>query len=146
MIKYMFSTKPGQNIISDIWLLLLRISVGASMLTHALPKLDLLFSGKEIMFIDPLGIGMTTSLILVVFAEFFCSIMLITGFTTRIALIPLIFTMFIAAFVFHKSDPFAKKELAIMYLLIYITVFITGLGIYSIDKLIEKLISKRKSS
>ncbi len=138
MIKYLFSTKPAQNLISNIWLLLLRISIGAAMLTHALPKLNLLFSGNEIMFIDPLGIGMTTSLILVVFAEFFCSILLITGFTTRLALIPLIFTMFIAAFVFHGSDPFAVKELSLMYLLIYITIFITGPGKYSIDNLISK--------
>lgn len=136
-MRIIFSTKSSSNI-NDIWLLVLRLSIGAIMLTHAMPKLNLLFSGNEIMFIDPLGIGMTTSLVLVVFAEFLCSIFLIVGFGTRVSTIPLIFTMFIAAFVFHKNDPFSQKELAILFMLIYIGILITGPGKFSIDRLLSK--------
>jgi putative oxidoreductase len=41
--------------------------------------------------------------------------------------------MFVAAFITHIADPFAKKEVAILYLLFYIALLITGSGKYSID-------------
>jgi putative oxidoreductase len=136
-MKRFLTTSYNKNIL-DIWLLLLRFSIGVAMLTHGLPKLGMLFSGDEVMFIDPLGLGMTISLILVVFAEFFCSILLIVGFGTRLSSIVLIFTMFIAVFVFHAGDPFVKKELGLIYMLIYINILVLGAGKFSVDKLISK--------
>ncbi len=136
-MKLLFTTKYNKTAL-DIWLLVLRVSIGVLMLTHALPKLNLLFSGNEIAFLDPLGLGPVTSLILVVFAEFFCSILLIVGFGTRLSTIPLIFTMFIAVFVFHKDHGFTAKELGLVYMLVYINILILGAGRFSVDKLISK--------
>ncbi len=136
-MKLLFTTKYYKTTL-DIWLLVLRVSIGVLMLTHALPKLNLLFSGNEIVFLDPLGLGPVTSLILVVFAEFFCSILLIVGFGTRLSTIPLIFTMFIAVFVFHKDHGFSAKELGLVYMLVYINILILGAGRFSVDKLISK--------
>lgn len=121
----------------NIWLLTLRVAVSALMLTHGIPKFLNLISG-DIQFGDPFGIGPMATLILVVFAEIICSILLILGLKTRLASIPLIINMAVSAFYIHGSDPIGKKELALLYLLIYGTIFVFGGGKYSIDKLIWK--------
>jgi putative oxidoreductase len=110
------------------------------MLTHGLPKLMKVLEGN-FTFQDPFNIGSAASLILAVFAEFVCSILIFFGLSTRIATLPLIFTMATAAFVVHANDPFTKKELALIYLLIYCTILFLGPGKYSVDNLIVK---KRK--
>jgi len=52
--------------------------------------------------------------------------------------------MFVAAFVFHANDPFSSKEMAILYLLIYLTLLFTGSGKISVDYLIQKMNRKNK--
>ncbi|MFD2518632.1 DoxX family protein [Salinimicrobium flavum] len=117
----------------DIALLVLRIGVGGLMLTHGTPKLINLFTSEEIQFADPFGLGQATTLVFAVIAEFICSILVILGLGTRLAVIPPIITMLTAFFVIHAADPFQRKELALMYLLIYITLLITGAGKYALD-------------
>ncbi|MEP0862600.1 MAG: DoxX family protein [Ignavibacterium sp.] len=123
---------------NDFALLILRTVSSAFMLfAHGLPKLNRLFSSGEINFADPLGIGTVPSLALAVFSEFFCSILVILGLFTRASLIPLIITMFVAGFVHHSADPFAQKEKALLFLLIYVFLFITGPGKYSLNRIIK---------
>jgi len=52
--------------------------------------------------------------------------------------VPLIITMLVAAFVVHSADGFREQEVALLYLLIYFTLFITGSGKYSLDRQLEK--------
>ncbi len=113
--------------------LILRLTMGGLMLTHGIPKLKMLFSGGEIQFPDPLGIGPTASLVLTVFAEFLCAALIVIGFKTKWATIPLFITMIVAGLIFHWSDPWSKKELAIIYALGYLTIYLIGPGKYSID-------------
>ena len=122
----------------DFLSLILRITIAAFMLTHGLGKFDLLFSGNEIQFPDPMGIGATFSLGLAVFAEVLCSILIGLGLITRLASIPLIVTMLVATFIVHEADSFAKKEFALLYLLIYLVVFIIGSRKFSLDALLLK--------
>ena len=103
------------------------------MLSHGIPKFQKLISG-DFQFPDPIGIGSTPSLFLTVIAEFLCPILIIIGFKTRWAAVPVVITMFVAAFVVHGADPLAKKELGLLYAVIFIVVFILGPGKYSIDK------------
>jgi len=58
----------------DYALLFMCISISILMLSHGIPKLLLLFGSQEISFLDPIGIGETTSLTLAVYAEVICSI------------------------------------------------------------------------
>lgn len=128
----------------DLGLLFLRIIVGGGMLFgHGIGKMNMLLSGGEISFPDPLGVGATTSLFLAVFAEVFCSALLMFGLFTRAALIPLIVTMFIALFMIHLSDPFATQEKAILYGTAYIVLSLTGPGAYALDEKLKKRIGKR---
>lgn len=136
-MKKLFST--GYSVgLANFWLLVLRVMSGALMLTHGLPKFLKLINGAPIKFSDPLGVGTLISFILVVFAEFFCSIFIIVGLGTRLASIPLIITMGVAAFIIHGDDPFAKKEMAILYLIIFTTLLVFGGGKYSVDKKMGK--------
>ncbi len=137
LIKKSFSSNTTQNNIS-IALLILRVTIGGMMLTHGLGKLTMLFGNDPIQFADPMGVGLTASLALAVFAEVFCSLFLIFGVATRFSAIFLSITMFIAAFVVHTNDDFAVKELALLYLLIYIMLAIVGAGKYSIDNWLSK--------
>ena len=126
---------------SDGALLVLRLFVGFMMLLgHGGDKL-LGFSDKVAQFPDPLGVGAGFSLALVVFAEFFCSLALVFGFLTRFATVPLILTMLVAAFFVHGSDPWARQEMAVLYLVCYLVLFFAGPGRYSID---NKLFTERR--
>lgn len=140
-LKLLFSTKINHTTL-HVWLLALRMLVGAFMLTHGIAKFQTLISGDEIQFLDPIGLGATTSFVLIVFAEFFCSILLILGLFTRLASIPLLFSMLVAAFVAHGVDPFATKELSLLYALAYATILAFGGGKYAIDYLIYNKIEK----
>ena len=130
-MRRLFSTGINPSAIST-GLLLLRVVAGAFMLTHGLPKLTNMLAGTSKLG-DPIGLGNDLSIGLTVFAEFVCSILLMLGLATRLALLPLIILMSVAGFMVHANDPFKIKELAFLYLLIYITLFITGPGKYSLD-------------
>lgn len=137
MTKHVFN--PGnypKNI--DISLLLLRLAGGGFMLTHSIGKFFKLFGDAPIAFADPLGVGVTASLALTVFAEVLCALSLMVGFATRFSAIPLLITMLVAAFVVHANDGFGKQELPLLYAVIYFVIAITGAGKYAIDSLIFK--------
>lgn len=138
-----YSNLKTNPIYIDIVLLVVRLFIGFAMLSHGFPKLQTLLEGGDIKFFDFLGLGPKISLGLTVFAEFVCSIFLILGLFTRIAVGFLIFTMIIAGFVIHGADPFDKKEMSLLYLAIYLLIMVLGAGRFSIDGMIEK---KRRAS
>lgn len=117
----------------DLGLLILRVVMGAAMITHGWPKFQKVLAGN-FQFGDPVGIGPEASLILAVFAELICSILLIIGAATRFATIPLIVTMAVAFFVVHGADDFGTKEKALLYLAGFVALFLTGPGKYGVDK------------
>jgi len=131
------SSKVSDGILNGL-ILIIRLFVGISMLTHGLPKLEKLIANDNIEFMNFLGLGSAISLVLVVFAEFLCSVFIIVGFLTRFASIPLMITMLTAFFVVHGSDPYAAKELSLVYFFFYFTIFILGSGKLSLDWLFSK--------
>ena len=88
-----------------------------------------------------MGMSPALSLTLAVFAEVICSLLLLFGLGTRLAVIPLIVTMLIAVFFIHGADPFAKQELGLHYLLVYLLLLFAGSGRYSLDKVLTAKIN-----
>ena len=118
-------------------ILLLRIVSGGLMVQHGLGKLKN-FEGTAAKMMNFMGIGQTASAALVVFAEFFCAILIIVGLLTRLASIPLIVTMAVALFVAHKGDFFGDGQTAALFLVSYIVLLLVGPGRISADSLISK--------
>ena len=121
------------NTSMDFGVLLLRLGVGAMMLAHGIPKLGMLLSGNWAAFQDPLGIGGFLSLLMCVGAEFGCSILIFLGLFTRLAALVLIINMSVALFLVLGLSGWGAQELAAIYLLIYLTLFYTGPGKFSLD-------------
>lgn len=122
----------------DLAILLTRFTAAVLMLTHGLPKLGMLFAGNGGQFPAVLGMSGELSLTLTVFAEVICSLFILFGLGTRLAVIPLIITMLVAVLYIHAADPFAKQEPGIQFLILYVILFITGSGRYSIDYLLQR--------
>lgn len=123
--------------LQDAGLLILRVGAGGLMLGgHGWGKLQSFTLQTD--FPDPLGIGSLPSLILTVFAEFFCALLLIPGLFTRLAALPLVITMMVAGLMVHASDPFAKKEKAFLYAVLYLAVALAGPGRFSVDHVFRK--------
>ena len=132
-----------QPINLSLGLLLIRIIIGVLMAFYGYHKLINFesmaasdFWAKEVSF---LGMTGKFPLALTVFAEFFCSLLLIIGLFTRWALVPLIICMgyiivSVAKFsVINTGDNGTEMNTAFVYFIIYVALFITGPGNYSLD-------------
>ncbi|MEO7174988.1 MAG: DoxX family protein [Saprospiraceae bacterium] len=124
-------------IAQDTLWLIFRVSIGAFMITHGVGKLLKLFGDEPIKFMDFMGIGPTASLALVVFAEFFCAILLILGLFTRIAAAMIAITMAVASFYALSDDPFSDRETPLLYLVACLAIIAIGAGNWSVDRLIR---------
>lgn len=127
---------------TDLGALLLRVSLSMSMIIiHGIDKLSMVLLGN-VDFPDPLGIGVTTTLFLLVVAELICPVMVIIGMKVRYAVIPIVGAMLVALLVFHAGDAFAERELAYLYAFGFLTIFLLGPGEYSVDHRFQKTIKK----
>lgn len=145
---------PGpQDSAASAGLLILRLGVAGYMVTHGWAKVTMLMERQFEMFGDPIGIGPVASLVLVVIAEFLCAILVVAGLATRLAAIPIVITMAVAAFVAHGADPWtmteaamryfsgasqswASKQPALTFLFVFLAIVFTGAGRFSLDALI----------
>lgn len=137
MFKKLLSPRIDEFVSPDVAICLLRIGAAALIMTHGIPKLMRVLEG-DFGFGDPLGLGPTTSLLLVTFAEAICAIFVLFGLFTRAALIPLIINMTVVVFIAHADDPFGRKELGLFFLISFVTLFLTGPGKYSIDQKLQR--------
>ncbi len=136
MIKKYLKPASLPNQVS-LAVLVLRLSFGFLMIPHGYDKMQEFLAGNHD-FPDPLHVSPIVSHGLTVFAEFFCSILLVLGLFTRPALVILIGCMAIVSFSIHGADPLGDKEHALLYLFAYLSIFLTGAGKYSIDAKIFK--------
>lgn len=122
-----------KNNFKNLALAILRIGFSGLLLTHGIPKIGRLFA-DNIEFPNPIGLGATLSLILVLIAEVVAPAFVIIGYKTKLATIPTIILMTVAAFIVHASDPIGTKEKALLFLIGFVVIFLAGPGKYSIDK------------
>ncbi|MDI9257932.1 DoxX family protein [Flavobacterium sedimenticola] len=119
-------------------LLLIRVLIGITFIIHGFPKLT---GGVETWTflggtMKNIGIDFLPAFwgLLCAVAEFFGGILLILGIFTRVASIALFLTMIIAT-IFHISnnDPFDVSSHAIEDAIVFLGLFFTGAGVYSLD-------------
>ncbi len=138
--NWLFNSNINNNIVSG-GLLFLRLFAGFLLLRHGWAKL-INFANISESFFDPIGIGGSAALSLIIFAELFCSIGIMRGLLTRWACIPILIGLSVAAFGFHTGATLQEIELPILYLVCFTTIMITGPGKYSIDNFIKKFLLK----
>lgn len=137
MFKFFIQGAPLKEQGTSIALLLFRVFAAVLIMTHGWAKIQN-FETYSQGFADPIGLGTQLSLILAIGAEFVAAIFLILGLLSRLAVLPLMFTMGVAAFVVHGADPLGVKEMALLYLGIFTVLFLLGPGNYSLDRLLFK--------
>lgn len=120
---------------ADAGLLALRLWLGLSLLLlHGWSKLTG-FSQMADKFPDPLGLGSAGSLVLAIFAEVLCALLLVLGLCTRAAAAVLAINMATAFFLVHKAALSGEHsgELAFIYLAGWVTLLVVGAGRFSLD-------------
>jgi putative oxidoreductase len=135
-MKKLLSTKYSAGAFNAA-MLLLRLGLGVLMMAHGYEKL-VGFGEMQHKFMNFMGLGSATSLALVVFAEFFCSIFLILGLFTRFAAIPLIIVTLVIIFKLNNGNIFGDAEIVTVYLSGYLVLLLVGPGRISVDSMIGK--------
>ena len=122
-------------------LLLLRLLAGGLMLTHGCAKIAG-FAQLSATFPDPIGWGSTASLVMITLVETVCSLLVILGLFTRLALLPLLFSMWIAAFCTYPAFALETSELALLYFGMFVVLLIGGSGRLSLDMLLWRRLER----
>ena len=134
LYNFLFPQYCRDRIISVI-LLAVRVFFGVLFFIHGVDKM-MNFTALSESFPSVLGFGSYMSLMVAIFCEFCCSLFLIAGLLQRLILIPMIISMGIAFFDVHDAL-LPGGELALIYLVIFIILYFTGPGRYSIDYLLD---------
>lgn len=114
------------------------------MLSHGIPK-ALEYETLVRSFPDPLNVGSEVSAMLILFAEVGCSILLLLGLFGRFASATLFIAMMVAAAVHHFDDPWAMKELPLLYAAVYAALTFTGPGSTSIDAWFTRVVLEKEA-
>ena len=133
--------QPTESKSFSLLLLALRLFFGLMLMLHGLEKV---YNYTELCFVfpDPMNISSEISLLLVIFVELLCALGFIAGALYRLSIIPMIVTMAVAFFYIHGAS-IIQGELAFIYLVAFVLMYIAGPGQYSIDaKIYEYLHAK----
>lgn len=136
MKKLIFSTSPESSFFSEVLMTLARVATGLMMaFGHGwskMPPPDRLVEGVGAMgFPFPVLFAWSASL-----SEFAGGLLIAIGLATRPSALFLAITMTVAAFVAHAADPFERKEMALLYLVLSLIFVARGSGKFSVDHLI----------
>lgn len=126
----------------SVLILLIRLFFGVLFFMHGLDKMTN-FQELSQTYPSAFGFGSYTTLMLAVFCEFCCSLFLMAGLLVRIITIPMMISMAVAFFDIHDAM-MPQGELSLIYLVVFVFLFFTGAGRYSVDNLIDKRFQKDK--
>lgn len=131
-LSILFITRPLPDLMAIAWFVMRMVVAYLMVVFHGWGKFMRVVNGN-LKFADPVGLGEELSLVLVMFAEFICSILVGLGFLTRLAVIPLITTMLVALLVQHGDEPISANWNIVGYLSVYFALLYAGAGRYSVD-------------
>ena len=128
--------QPTESKGFSLLLLCLRLLFGILLIIHGFDKVYS-YTALCFTFPDPIGIGHEISLLFAIFAEILCSLALIFGALFRLSMLPILAMLIVAFFHIHQAS-IIQGELAFLYLMVLILMYIAGPGQYSIDAKIYK--------
>lgn len=138
LINWFFSNPPARGDSLDFAVAFLRIFAGLAMIPYGIGKVENYDKLKTGFFGDPVGLGDEPSLLLCIFQQIFCALMLVFGIQSRFAAF-MLFTNMAVAVKFHFFDPFcAVKALPTLFLAIYAFLVVSGGGAMTLDNAIAK--------
>ncbi|WDU65510.1 DoxX family protein [Pseudomonas poae] len=112
----------------DLGLLFLRGSGALFLLwVHGLPKL-LNYSEQLKLIEDPFHLGAHVTLLLAIFAEVLCPLLIIAGVLVRLACLPILAVLLIAMVVVHPEWTLLEGQFGWLLLIIFTSVLIAGPG------------------
>ncbi|BDD04955.1 DoxX family protein [Aureibacter tunicatorum] len=120
----------------DIGLLILRIGISLMLIKISFGKLKN-YSEWLTKFPAPFNWNVKTSLNITLTIQIICSLLLILGLFTQLAAFALFAMMCIIVLEVHKGYSYEEHEFVLHYLLIYLAIFFTGAGKYSLDSYIN---------
>jgi putative oxidoreductase len=132
--QILFGTSSDAN----IGILILRVFIGAALMTHGIPKM---FSGLSGFTEGVASMGIPFPQVmafLAAFAESFGALFLAIGLLTRPAAFMILCTMGVAVFGAHGGQAFAKQEMAWLYLVPALMFLLKGAGKWSLDYFISR--------
>ena len=126
----------------SLLIFVVRVFFGVLFFTHGLDKM-MNFNSIVDNYPSVLGFGSYMTLMVSVICELGCSLFLIAGLLVRIITIPMIISMGVAFFDVHDAM-MPEGELALIYFVIFILLFLVGPGRYSVDYLLDVRFQKEK--
>ena len=124
----------NQSKSQDLGLLFLRGSGALFLLwVHGLPKL-LNYSEQLKLIEDPFHLGAHVTLLLAIFAEVLCPLLIITGVLVRLACLPILAVLLIAMVVVHPEWSLFEGQFGWLLLIIFTSVLIAGPGRLSLGQ------------
>jgi putative oxidoreductase len=135
-MKSLLSTRYSAGAFNTA-MLLLRIVMGGLLLKHGYDKM-VDFPGAVDKMISLFGMSKTVCTVLVIFAEFFCSLLVMIGLFTRLASIPVIITMIVALWKVHNFHFISDGQMATLFLGGFLVLLFVGPGKVAVDSMIGK--------
>lgn len=112
----------------DLGLLFLRVSGAMFLLwVHGLPKL-LDYTAQLQLIEDPFHLGANLTLILAIFAEVLCPLLIIAGVLVRLACLPILFVLLVALLIVHPQWSLFEGQFGWLLLILFTSIFIAGPG------------------
>jgi putative oxidoreductase len=118
----------------DLGLLFLRASGALFLLgVHGLPKV-LNYSAQLKLIEDPFHFGGHVTLLLAIFAEVLCPLLILAGVLVRLACLPILAVLLIAMVVVHPEWTVSEGQFGWLLLIIFTSVLIAGPGRFVIGQ------------
>jgi putative oxidoreductase len=122
------NASPWDERARDLVLLFLRVSAGLFLLwVHGLPKL-LDYSAELQRIEDPFRLGANLTLMLAIFAEVLCPLLIVAGVVVRLACLPILAVLLVALLVVHPQWSLAEGQFAWLLLILFSSILIAGPG------------------
>ncbi|MGY3323759.1 DoxX family protein [Pseudomonas sp. TE3911] len=118
----------------DLGLLFLRASGALFLLwVHGLPKL-LNYSEQLKLIEDPFHLGAHVTLLLAIFAEVLCPLLILVGVLVRLACLPILAVLLIAMVVVHPEWTLFEGQFGWLLLILFTSLLIAGPGRFVLGK------------